>query len=194
MGERADALLRRARYVWRLRIRNRHIKTNGIVNLSRHAEVFCRRGLARMELGRDVWIGEGTALRCHEGHMRIGDRVVFGGSDTVNCYLDVEIGEDCIFADWIYVTDFDHRYRDTKTRIQDQGIAMSPVRIEADCWIGEKASILRGSRVGKGSVIGAQTVVKGDIPPYSDAVGIPAKVIKQRGKRRTPGEGTPSQS
>ena len=181
MGERADALLRRARYVWRLRIRNRHIKTNGIVNLSRHAEVFCRRGLARMELGRDVWIGEGTALRCHEGHMRIGDRVVFGGSDTVNAYLDVEIGEDCIFADWIYVTDFDHQYRKLDVRIQDQGIDASPVRLGPDSWIGEKASILRGSQVGEGSVIGSQTVVKGDIPPYAVAVGAPARVIKRRG-------------
>src|SRR5437588_1583434 len=126
--------------------------------------------------------------------MRIGDRVVFGGSNTVNSYLDVEIGEDCIFADWISVTDFDHLYQDRATRTQDQGIVTSPVRIGPDCWIGEKASILRGSNVGKGSVIGAQTVVKGDIPPYSVAAGIPAKVIKQREKRRTPGEGTTSES
>jgi acetyltransferase-like isoleucine patch superfamily enzyme len=135
-----------------------------------------------MELGRDVWIGAGTTLRCHEGSMRIGDRVVFGGSDTVNCYLDLEVGDDCIFADWIYVTDFDHRYAKTDVRIQDQGIVTSPVRIEPDCWIGEKVSVLRGATVGRGSVVGAQSVVKGDIPPYSVAVGSPARVIKHRGK------------
>jgi len=130
-----------------------------------------------------VWIGAGTNIRCHEGHMRIGDRVVFGGSNTVNGYLDVEIGEDCIFADWIYVTDFDHQYRKLDVRIQDQGIDTSPVRLGRDCWIGEKASILRGSQIGPGSVIGAQTVVKGDIPPYAVAVGAPAKVIKRRDTR-----------
>ena len=116
--------------------------------------------------------------------MRIGDRVVFGGSNTVNAYLDVEIGRDVIFADRIYVTDFDHRYADTTTRIQDQGIVCSPVRIGPDCWIGEKASILRGATIGKGSVIGAQTIVKGDIPPYSVAVGSPARVVKRRGGER----------
>ena len=148
-----------------------------------------------MELGKDVWIGAGTHIRCHEGYMAIGDRVVFGGSNTVNAYLDVEIGEDVIFAYWIYVTDFDHRYRKTDVRIQDQGIVKSPVRIGPDCWIGEKASILRGSNIGEGSVIGAQTLVKGDIPPYSVAVGTPAMVIKRRQeKRRAPREGETGQS
>jgi acetyltransferase-like isoleucine patch superfamily enzyme len=137
-----------------------------------------------MEIGRDVWIGAGTAIRCHEGSLRIGDRVVFGGNNTVNAYLDVEIGEDCIFADRIYVTDFDHKYGSMDVRIQDQGIDTSPVRLGSDCWIGEKATILRGAQVGTGSVIGAQTVVKGDIPPYSVAVGAPARVVKQRGGER----------
>ena len=194
MAEPVNRLALALRYVWRFKIRNRHIKTRGMVHVARGAHVYCRRGLAHMELGRDVWIGAGTNIRCHEGHLRIGDRVVFGGSNTVNTYLDVEVGDDVIFADWIYVTDFDHRYQKTDVRIQDQGIVTSPVRIGADCWIGEKASILRGSRIGPGSVIGAQTVVKGKIPAYSVAVGSPAKVIKQRQeKRRATREGETGQ-
>ena len=185
MGDRLEKAKGRARAWWRLKVRNRHIRTAGVVHLGRGAEVHCRRGLAHMEIGRDVWIGAGTHIRCHEGSLRIGDRVVFGGSDTVNAYLDVEIGADCIFADWIYVTDFDHQFRKLDVRIQDQGIATSPVRLGEDCWIGEKASILRGSQIGAGSVIGSQTVVKGDIPSYSVAVGAPAKVIKRRGERGT---------
>jgi acetyltransferase-like isoleucine patch superfamily enzyme len=184
MAERPNRVAMWVRHVWQLKIRNRHVKTSGIVHLGRRARVYCRRGLAHMEIGRGVWIGQGTTLRCHEGSLRIGDRVVFGGSDTVNCYLDVEVGDDVIFADWIYVTDFDHRYAKTDVRIQDQGIVTSPVRIEPDCWIGEKASVLRGSNIGRGSVIGAQTIVKADIPPYSVAVGSPARVVKQRGVKR----------
>ena len=183
MSDRLDKAMGRLRYLWKLRVRNRHIRTSGVMHVGRGAEIFCRRGLADMRIGRDVWIGPGTAIRCHEGSLRIGDRVVFGGSDTVSAYLDVEIGEDCIFADWIYVTDFDHQYRKLDVRIQDQGIDTTPVRLGPDCWIGEKASILRGSQIGTGSVIGAQTVVKGDIPPYAVAVGAPAKVIKRRDTR-----------
>ena len=183
MAEPVNRLAIALRYLWRFKIRNRHIKTRGMVHVARTARVYCRRGLAHMELGKDVWIGAGTNIRCHEGHMRIGDRVVFGGSNTVNAYLDVDIGDDVIFADWIYVTDFDHQYAKLDVRIQDQGIAVSPVLLEPDCWIGEKSSILRGSRVGRGSVIGAQTLVKGDIPPYSVAAGAPARTIKRRGEK-----------
>jgi acetyltransferase-like isoleucine patch superfamily enzyme len=171
------------RYRWRLRVRARHIRTGGPVFLSRTAEVTCRRGLGHMELGRWVWVGDHDAIRCHEGSVRIGDRVVFGRGVTVDAYLDVEIGDDCLLADSVLVTDFDHRYDDPATPIRKQGIVKSRVRIEADCWIGAKATILRGSTIGRGSVIGALSVVKGDIPPYSVAVGNPARVVRRRGTR-----------
>lgn len=54
------------------------------------------------------------------------------------------------------------------------------VVIEEDCWIGVSSVIMGGVTIGKGSVIGANSVVTKDIPPYSIAVGSPAKVIKHR--------------
>ena len=96
------------RFVW-FKIRNPHIITKGFVFLERGAEVYARPGYGRLTLGRWVWVGAGNAIRCHEGNLRIGNKVVFGRTNTINCYLDIEIGDDCIFADWIYVCDFDHR-------------------------------------------------------------------------------------
>jgi len=171
-----------ARYLWRFRVRGRHIVTRGMVFVARTAEVTCRRGLGHMELGRWVWTGEGDAIRCHEGSVRIGDRVVFGRRVTIDAYLDVEIGDDCLIADSVLVTDFDHIFDDAARPIRTQGISKSRVAIGPDCWIGAGAAILRGSTVGEGSVIGAQAVVKGDIPPYSVAVGSPARVIRTRGQ------------
>ena len=49
-------------------------------------------------------------------------------------------------------------------------------------WIGNGVSITKGIKIGKGSVIGANSVVTKDIPEYSIAVGVPAKVIRKRGK------------
>jgi acetyltransferase-like isoleucine patch superfamily enzyme len=177
------------RYLWRFKVRNRHIRTRGMVFVARRAAVSCTRGLGQMELGRWVWIGNGNAIRCHEGFVGIGDKVVFGSNDTVDAYLDVVIGAGTLVADSVYVTDFDHRYEDPITPIRKQGIVTARVQIGADCWIGEKASILRGSTIGSGSVIGSQTVVKGDIPPNSVAVGAPARIVKQRG---IPDEGATS--
>lgn len=54
------------------------------------------------------------------------------------------------------------------------------INIESDVWIGHGVTILSGSKIGVGSVIGAGAVVRGAIPPYSIAVGVPAKVIKKR--------------
>ena len=171
----------RLRYLW-FRLRNPHIVTHGIVWMARGVEVRCRRGLGHMEIGGEVWIGRGTAIRCHEGFLRIGDGVVFGGRDTVNCYLDVDIGDHCIFADEVYVGDFDHRTDDLETPIQRQGIVKSPVRLAPDCWVGTKAVILRGTTVGAGSVVGASAVVRGRFEARSVIVGNPARVARSRTK------------
>ncbi|MGH2723866.1 MAG: acyltransferase [Actinomycetota bacterium] len=171
---------------WWFKVRNPHVVTRGMVFLSRGVEVRCTRGLGHLEIGRDVWVGRGTAIRCHEGFLRIGDRVVFGGRDTVNCYLEVDIGQDCIFADDVYVGDFDHRYQDPEVPIQRQGIVKAPVRLGPDCWVGAKATVLRGATVGGGTVVGAASVVRGRVPERSVVVGNPGRVVK----RRTGEEGT----
>jgi acetyltransferase-like isoleucine patch superfamily enzyme len=112
--------------------------------------------------------------------LRFGDKVVLGRDNVINTYLDIELGDSALMADWCYVCDFDHRMDDINMPIKDQGIAKSPVRIGADTWIAAKATILRGTTIGRGCVIGAHSVVKGNIPDYSIAVGAPAKVVKNR--------------
>ncbi|MDQ4006406.1 MAG: acyltransferase [Actinomycetota bacterium] len=168
------------RFLW-FRLTHPHVVTHGMVFMARGVEITCRRGLGHLEFGREVWIGRGTAIRCHEGYLRIGDGVVFGGRDTVNCYLDVEIGDACIFADEVYVGDFDHRYADPRATIQSQGIVKTPVRLGPDCWIGTKAVILRGTTIGAGSVVGAGAVVHGRFDDRSVLVGSPARAVKRRG-------------
>jgi len=127
-----------------------------------------------------VHIGDGNAIRCHEGSLRIGDKAVFGRQNVVNCYLDIEIGDATLVADWVYICDFDHVTTDITVPIKDQGIVKAPVRIGPDTWLGTKVTVTKGTRIGRGSVIGAHAVVRGDIPEYSIAVGIPARVVKDR--------------
>lgn len=168
---------------WRLlklRVAQPHIVLRGMVFLGRRVEISCTPGLAQLEIGRWTHFGDGTAVRCHEGSMRIGEKVVFGCDNTVNCWLDVEIGASTLVADWIYLCDFDHVTDDVTLPIKDQGIVKTPVRIGPDCWLGAKVTVLRGTRVGRGSVLGANAVVRGDVPDYSIAVGSPARVVRHR--------------
>ncbi|HEX7661531.1 MAG TPA: acyltransferase [Pseudonocardiaceae bacterium] len=166
--------------LWRFRVANPHIVLRGMVFLGRHLDVHCRPGYGRMEIGRWVHIGDGNAIRCHEGSLRIGDKAVFGKDNTINCYLDVEIGSATLVADWVYICDFDHVTTDINRPIKDQGIVKTPVRIGPDCWLGVKSTVLRGTRIGRGCVLGAHAVVRGDIPDYSIAVGAPARVVRDR--------------
>ncbi|HEY2701536.1 MAG TPA: acyltransferase [Pseudonocardiaceae bacterium] len=168
---------------WRLlkfRLANPHIILRGMVFLGRRVEIHCRPGFGRMEIGRWVHIGDGNSIRCHEGSLRIGDKAVFGKDNTINCYLDVEIGAATLIADWVYICDFDHVTADITLPIKDQGITKSPVRIGPDTWLGVKVSVLRGTRIGRGCVIGAHAVVRGDIQDYGIAVGAPARVVRDR--------------
>ncbi|GAA4028645.1 acyltransferase [Allokutzneria multivorans] len=168
---------------WRLlrfRMANPHIVLRGMVFLGRDVEIHCKPGYGRMEIGRWVHIGDGNAIRCHEGSLRIGDKAVFGRQNTVNCYLDIELGAATLVADWVYICDFDHVTADITRPIKDQGIVKSPVRIGPDTWLGTKVTVLRGTRVGRGCVLGAHAVVRGDIPDHAIAVGAPARVVRNR--------------
>ncbi len=173
-------LVRYWRFV-RWRLRHRHVVTRGFVFLGRNVIVDARKGYARLELGRWVHVGDGTRLIAHEGSMRIGDKVVFGADVTVTGYLDVEIGGACLVADDVYVTDFDHVTTDLGRPIKDQGIVKAPVRIGPDSWLGTKVVVLRGTRIGRGAVVGASSVVTKDLPELSVSVGAPARPVRHRG-------------
>jgi acetyltransferase-like isoleucine patch superfamily enzyme len=171
------------RRYWRLlvfRLRNPHIVTEGMVFLGKRVELYARRGYGRLVIGRWVHIGDGNAIRAHEGTLRIGDKCVFGKDNTVNCYLDIEFGEATIVADWVYICDFDHVFADIHVPIKDQGIVKSPVRVGPDVWIGAKVTVLRGVTIGRGCVVAANAVVNKDLPAYSVAVGVPARVVRNR--------------
>lgn len=168
---------------WRLakfKAANPHIVLKGMVFLGKDVEIHAAPGLARLEIGRWVHIGDGNAIRCHEGSMRIGDKVVFGRQNVVNGYIDIEIGASTLVADWCYICDFDHKMDDINTPIKDQGIVKGPVRIGPDTWIATKVTVLRNTIIGRGSVLGAHAVVRGVVPDYSIAVGAPAKIVKNR--------------
>jgi acetyltransferase-like isoleucine patch superfamily enzyme len=174
---------------WRfalLKLRHPEVVTEGMVYLGRGVEVTVRKGYGRIVLGPWVHVGDGTRLRAHEGTLRIGAKTVLGRAVTLNCYLDVSIGAACMVADEVYVADFDHRTDGLDRPMKDQGIVKAPVAVGDDVWLGLRSSVLRGSRIGAGSVVGAHAVVRGELPPLSVAVGVPARVVRQRDDPRPP--------
>jgi acetyltransferase-like isoleucine patch superfamily enzyme len=92
----------------------------------------------------------------------------------------VEIGENVLIAGRVYISDHNHRFSDIGKPILAQGIESGGrVIIEENAWLGEGCVILPGVTIGRNSIIGSNAVVTKDVPPYSIAVGIPARVIKR---------------
>jgi acetyltransferase-like isoleucine patch superfamily enzyme len=155
------------------------IETEGFVFLPKKYDIGKGKN-ARFTIGAWVWIGNGCAFRAHEGHLSIGRKTTFGGNNTINCYQRVEIKEECLFADNIYIVDFDHWYIDPLVSIRSQGIRKEDIVMGPNVWIAEKATILRGTNIGEGAVVGAMSLVIRDVPPYAVVGGVPARIIKYR--------------
>lgn len=155
------------------------IKTEGFVFLPRRYDISKGKD-AEFVIGAWVWIGQGCAFRAHEGTLSIGKKTTFGGRNTINCYNHVEIREECLFADDIYIVDFDHWYLDPRVSIRSQGIRKEHVIMGPNVWVGEKATILRGVTIGEGAVIGSMSLVIRDVPPYAVMGGIPARALRYR--------------
>ncbi len=171
------------RFAWRYvraRATRQHVVFQGMVFQGKRVEFRGRPGHGRLILGPWCWIGNDNKLRAHEGQLTLGAKVVMGRDNVVNTYLDIEMCDYSLYADWIYICDFDHRFDRFDIPLKDQGIVKSPVRIGPDVWVGQKASILRGVDIGMGSVIASHALVNKDIPPFSIAVGLPARVVKSR--------------
>lgn len=123
--------------------------------------VFNFRNLPRagITLGRNCFIGEYNVMRGQGG---------------------IQIGNDVYTGPMVKILAVNHVFDDLERPIREQGVTTEGIVIEDDVWIGAGATIVDGVTIGRGSVIGAGAVVSSDIPPYSIAVGVPAKVIKDR--------------
>jgi acetyltransferase-like isoleucine patch superfamily enzyme len=92
----------------------------------------------------------------------------------------VEIGDHCMFANGCFVTDANHRFDDPDQPVTWQGfMSKGPTRVGDNVWCGANVVITSGVTVGERSVIGANSVVTEDVPPFSIAAGAPAKVLRR---------------
>ncbi len=91
-----------------------------------------------------------------------------------------EIGDHCMLANGCLVTDGNHRFDDPDKPVPWQGFTTKgPTILEDNVWLGANVVVTSGVRIGRRSVIGANSVVTEDVPPFSIAAGAPAKVLKQ---------------
>ncbi len=117
--------------------------------------------------------------------IRVGDRCLIGKGSAIVGHHEIVIGDDVWTGHHVYITDQNHGYEDVTLPISRQAMPERAVRIGDGSWLGYGAVVLPGANIGRHVVVGANSVVTGELPDFSVAVGSPAKVIR----RYDPGEG-----
>lgn len=172
----------------RARIHYEMMRRGAFVRWPVHGNVLEALREGRLQVGPhtvlepDVWL---TAP--DEARIEIGSGCFLNLGVMVASLSLVRIGDHCMFANGCMVTDADHRFDDPDRPVTWQGFtSRGPTSIGDNVWCGAHVVITSGVTVGERSVIGANAVVTDSIPPFSVAVGAPARVVRQIDPGATP--------
>lgn len=125
-------------------------------------------------------ISKGAVIKCYGGKVNIEQNVFIGEYVIIYGHGGVEIGANSLIAMHTCIVSSNHSIPGKNDLIRSQSDLLLPVIIGSDVWIGAGVKILGGVTIGNGCVIGAGAVVTKDLPAYSMAMGVPAKVIGYR--------------
>jgi acetyltransferase-like isoleucine patch superfamily enzyme len=150
--------------------------------ISPEARICPREGV--IEIGEHSSVALGVLL---QGNVTVGKYCsiqaysnIVGYGASQEAIGRIHIGNYVRIASHAIIIAGNHRFDEVEQPIYKQGVEFAPITIEDDVWIAGRVNITAGVTIGRGSVIGGGSVVTRDIPPYSVAVGVPAKVIRRR--------------
>jgi galactoside O-acetyltransferase len=158
-----------------------NIELGDSVRISRNARIEVQGPNNRLILGSKVFLDRNVSILGFENsRFEIGDRTFMNSDVLINGPGNIKIGQDCLIGPRTVIMAVNHCFNDLTRPINIQGYTAKGIVIEDDCWLACGVIVLDGVTIGRGSIIGAGAVVTKDIPPYSIAVGVPARVISQR--------------
>ena len=164
----------------------KHIRCGKNVKFEDFAEIhgLCCNGL---NFGDYVTISRGVMIRPSSYYggdygigLTIGEHSSIGPYGYVGCSGRIVIGKNVMFGPKCSLFAENHVFSNTDNSIKSQGVQQKGITIEDDCWIGSNVIILDGVTIGKGSVIGAGTLVSKDVPAGSVVVDKREKMVRER--------------
>jgi acetyltransferase-like isoleucine patch superfamily enzyme len=132
-------------------------------------------------IGANIYIGRNARIGItSHSTLIIKNGTQINENLEISCNSFIEIGEDVLIGRNVFIGDNIHNYEQIDLPVLRQDLSNGgKTIIEDDCWIGTGVCILKDVIIGKHSIIGANSVVTKNVPPYSVSVGAPAKVIKK---------------
>ena len=132
-------------------------------------------------IGDDVIISRNSVIQGKTGPVVIGNKTDIGCNTVISSCSGISIGKSVLIGANCYIGGARYISDRLDVPMMEQGTySNGAVVIEDEAWLGAGATVLDGIRVGKGAIVGAGAVVTKDLPDYAVAIGVPAKVIKQR--------------
>jgi len=142
-------------------------------------------GAGNIYLGNNVFVAEGAVLAAAkltntgQPRLSIGDRCSLGRNNHIYATGNLTLEPDVLTASNVYIADNSHSFDAIDLAVRDQPVRqLEEVTIGTGSWLGQNVCII-GASVGKGCVIGANSVVLSDVPDYCVAVGAPARVVRR---------------
>lgn len=160
--------------------RGRKISLGDNVVVERGVKLWVDVDGSHIRIGKDSYLSSHCILNTFDGWITLGAHCTVNSYAILYGHGGLQIGDDVRIAPQAMIMPMNHIFDDLHVPIWKQGIRAKGIKIEDDVWLGSGSIVLDGVTIGKGSVIGAGAVVTKDIPPYSIALGVPAKVIKER--------------
>jgi acetyltransferase-like isoleucine patch superfamily enzyme len=134
----------------------------------------------RLELSENVLFEPGVWISITSGRLRMAHHSALNRGVFISATELIEIGAHSKVGNWAFVTDGEHRHSDLTRPFTWQGMrSKGPTVIGENVWVGVGSAILGGLTVGDRSIIGANSVVTKDVPPYTIAAGAPARVVRE---------------
>jgi acetyltransferase-like isoleucine patch superfamily enzyme len=146
-----------------------------------------------IHLGRDVVIASDATVTAGWGIgmrglpdvvVRIGDRSLVGAGSSVIGHALIDIGCDVWTGRNVHITDMNHGYSRLDAPISEQWQGPEPISIGDGSWLGHGVVVLAGARIGRHVAVGANSVVRGELPDRCVAVGAPARVVRRHDPER----------
>ncbi len=164
----------------RARIHLEFMRREAFVRWPVHGNVLEALREGRLEIGPHALLEPGVWLTAPgSARIRIGAGTFLNLGVMVAALDLVDIGNHCMFANGCFITDASHRFDDAVRPVPWQGFTTKgPTRIGDNVWCGANVVVTSGVTIGERCVIGANSVVTADIPAFSIAAGVPARVLR----------------
>jgi acetyltransferase-like isoleucine patch superfamily enzyme len=136
--------------------------------------------LSSIQLGDRILLGRNTILSCNNSRIKIADFVSIGPFCFFASKSHIDVGANVLIGSGTHLMAGGHVSDDPNTAIIYQARTSAGITIEDNVWIGSGTKVLDGVTIGHDSIVGAGSVISKDVPPWSVAMGNPARVVQKR--------------